>query len=114
MEITEANIDYKLIGERIKEARKKLGWSQEKLGETIDVATVYISRIERGAQVNLRRLAQIAMVLKVPLEKLIVGTIVEEDKYLNKEFQQLLDKCTPDKQKLIYNIAKRVSKINFE
>lgn len=114
MEIIEANIDYKLIGQRIKEARKKLGWSQEKLGETIDVATVYISRIERGgSQVNLKRLSQISIALNVPIEKLIVGTTLESERYLDKEFQELLETCTPDKQKLIYNIAKIVAGINF-
>lgn len=114
MEIIEANIDYKLIGQRIKEARKKMGWSQEKLGEKIDVATVYISRIERGgSQVNLKRLSQISRALNVPIEKLITGTMVENTIYLNKEFQELLDKCTPDKQQLIYNIAKIVAGIKF-
>ena len=33
--------------------------------------------------------------------------------YLNKEFQELLDKCSKDKQRLIYNIAKIVSGIKF-
>jgi len=114
MEIIEANIDYKLIGQRIKEARKKMGWSQEKLGEMIDVATVYISRIERGgSQVNLKRLSQISIALKVPIEKLITGTTVETKIYLNKEFQELLNTCTPDKQQLIYNIAKIVAGIKF-
>ena len=45
MKIIEANIDYKLIGERIKEARRKAGLSQEKLAEMIDVTTVYVSKI---------------------------------------------------------------------
>ena len=45
MKIIEANIDYKLIGERIKEARKKAGLSQEKLAEMIDVTTVYVCKI---------------------------------------------------------------------
>lgn len=114
MKIVEANVDYKLIGQRIKEARKRAGWSQEKLGETIDVATVYISRVERGnAQVNLKRLSQIAIALNTPMEKLLVGTTVECERYLNKEFQELLEQCTPDKQQLIYNIAKIVAGIKF-
>ncbi len=114
MEIVEANIDYKLIGERIKEARRKAGISQEKLGEIMDVATAYISRVERGSsQVNLKRLSQISIALSTPIEQLINGTAVESKNYLNKEFQDLLNKCSKDKQKLIYNIAKIVSGINF-
>ena len=111
MKIIEANIDYKLIGERIKEARRKAGLSQEKLAEMIDVTTVYVSKIERGGQINLKRLSQMSIALNVPIEKILNGTTIEN--YLNKEFQELLDKCSKDKQRLIYNIAKIVSGIKF-
>ena len=112
--IVEANVDYKLIGKRIKEARKKIGWSQEMLAETIDVAVAYISRIERGStSINLRRLAQISIALSTPIEKLITGINPESKSYLHQEFQALLAKCTPDKQQLIYNIAKIVAGIKF-
>ena len=102
MKIIEANIDYKLIGERIKEARKKAGLSQEKLAEMIDVTTVYVSKI-----------SQMSIALNVPIEKILNGTTMENENYLNKEFQELLDKCSKDKQRLIYNIAKIVSGIKF-
>lgn len=114
MEVVEGKLDFKLIGKRIKEARLKKGISQEKLSEMIDVTVVYISRIERGTtKVNLNRLAQLSIVLETPIEKLITGTTIQNDIYLKKEFQELLSKCTPEKQKLIYNIAKIVSGINF-
>ena len=106
----EKEIDYSLIGERIREARKKKGWSQEKLSEEIDIATAFLSRVERGhSQINLKRLAQIANALDVPMETLITGVTTSSDKYLNKELYKVLINCTPDKQKLIYNIAKAVS-----
>ncbi len=44
----ENEIDYSLIGDRIRQARKEKGWSQEKLSEEIDVATAFLSRVERG------------------------------------------------------------------
>ena len=114
MEIIDANVDYKVIGERVREARKKAGLSQEKLAEKIDVATVYISRIEKGGtQVNLRRLSQISIALDVPIEQLIIGTTQECNNYLDREFQEILSKCSGDKQRLIYNIAKIVSGIKF-
>ena len=106
-------IDYKVIGQRIKEARRKKGWSQEKLSEEIDVAVPYISRIERGNQINLKRLAQISTVLNVKLEYLITGVIVKEKNYLDRELYETLIQCTPQKQRLIYNIAKIVSNAKF-
>ena len=37
----------------------------------------------------------------------------EEDIYLDKEFKELFSKCSKDKLKLIYNIAKIVSGVKF-
>lgn len=107
-------IDYALIGERIREARKKKGWSQEKLSEEIDLATAFLSRVERGrSQINLKRLAQISQVLDISLESLITGVNTKSDKYLDKDLYNILINCTPDKQRLIYNIAKIVSGANL-
>ena len=114
MEIIDANIDYKVIGKRVKEARMKANMTQQTLGEMIDASTVYLSRIERGqTHVNLKRLMQISIALKVPIQYIIAGATEESEIYLNREFQELLSECTPDKQRLIYNIAKIVAGIKF-
>ncbi len=114
MEKIDTNVDLKLIGQRIKEARVKKGWSQEELAEIINVATPFISRVERGGtSINLRRLAQISVALDVPIEELITGVIKEDYRYLDKDFYDVLQKCSKDKQRLIYNIAKIVAGANF-
>ncbi len=108
------DIDYKIIGQRIREERKKRGWSQERLSEEIDVTTVYISRVERGSsQINLKRLAQISRVLGTSIEYLIGGTVTKAPNYLDKELYETLINCTPAKQRLIYNIAQIVSNAKF-
>ena len=83
MEIIDANIDYKVIGKRVKEARMKANMTQQTLGEMIDASTVYLSRIERGqTHVNLKRLMQISIALKVPIQYIIAGTTEESEIYL--------------------------------
>lgn len=110
----EKDIDYSLIGERIREARKKKGWSQEKLSEEIDIATAFLSRVETGhSQINLKRLAQISRALDVPMESLITGVDTSSERYLDKELYEILINCTPEQQKLIYSIAKIVSGSDF-
>ena len=42
-----------------------------------------------------------------------LNTDLKIRKYLDKELYNILINCTPDKQKLIYNIAKIVSGSNF-
>ena len=107
-------IDFKVIGQRIKEARNLKGWTQEKLSEEIDVTTVYISRVERGsAQLNLRRLVQIAEALKSSIEYFIVGAIPTSKNYLNRDLYEILLRCSPAKQRLIYNMAKIVAHAEF-
>lgn len=108
------DFDYKVIGQRIKDERRKKGWSQEKLAEEVDVTTVYISRIERGSsKINLKRLAQISKALDNSVEYLIGGTQIDNPNYLDKELYETLLNCTPAKQRLIYNIAKIVSNAKF-
>ena len=107
------DIDYKIIGRRIKEARIKKGISQERLSEIMDVSVVFVSRVERGNALSLKRLVQFSKILEVPLEYLISGTIPEEKNYLDKELYETLINCTPTKQRLIYNIAQIVSNAKF-
>lgn len=114
MEKIDANVDFRLIGQRIKNARTEKGWSQEKLAETINVATAFLSRVERGGtSINLNRLAQISEALDVPIEELIAGVVKEDNRYLTKEFSELLKKCSKDKRRLIYNIARIVAGVKF-
>ena len=59
------NIDYILIGKRIKAARKALGMTQEKLAEELDVSIGYISQVERGVtKISLDLLGALSSILK--------------------------------------------------
>lgn len=107
------DIDYKLIGQRIKEARQCKQYSQSKLSEELDVSEAYLSRVERGHQINLNRLAQISNILGVKLEYFITGVVPKSKDYLDKDLYEVLINCSPDKQRLIYNIAKMVEKSKF-
>ena len=42
------SIDYKLLGERIKQQRRIKGTTQENFAEYLNVSVGYISQIERG------------------------------------------------------------------
>lgn len=58
--------DYSVIGRRIKKTRIKNKLKQETLADKIDVSVAYLSRVERGnAQINLKRLTQVAEILGV-------------------------------------------------
>lgn len=58
----------RLIGQRIQQKRKELGYSAEKLSEFINLSQQQLSRYERGAsKINVAHLIDIAIFLKTPI-----------------------------------------------
>lgn len=100
-------LDYNIISERIKLARKAKRYTQEQLAEKLDVSIAFLSRIERGSShINLKRLSQVCEILGVTEGEILNGTSKSSEKYLNSEFSDLLKNCSSNNQKLIYDIAK--------
>lgn len=60
-----------MIGTRIRELRRKRGWSQERLGAMIGFSQSKISKIEKGDWDSLSDLRLIARALVVPIEELV-------------------------------------------
>ncbi|MCL6638375.1 MAG: helix-turn-helix domain-containing protein [Firmicutes bacterium] len=64
--------ESELIGRRIKEARHKLGLTQEELGDRANLHYSYIGQLERGNKVpSLKTLKKIASALNIRLEVLL-------------------------------------------
>ena len=107
--------DYSVIGRRIKELRQKEKMKQEDLADALDVSVAYMSRIERGnSEINLKRLTQIAEILKVSPGYILTGSNTTSKDYLKKDFNTILEKCSPEQQKLIYQISELVIKTDFK
>lgn len=76
----QGEINYALIGQRIREKRQKAKLTQEDLSEKLNVAPEYVSRIENGrAQINLKRLGEISALLNVPIEYFVAGSVYNGD-----------------------------------
>ena len=79
--------DYSVIGRRIKKTRIKNKLKQETLAEKIDVSVAYLSRVERGnAQINLKRLTQLAEILGVSPGYLLTGSNMKSKDYMKDDF----------------------------
>ena len=104
-------LDYSIIGQRLKKARKAKKMTQEELAEKLDVSIAFLSRIERGnSQVNLKRLVQICEILEVSPGEILNGVSSKSSQYLDSEFASLLKDCSSEQQKLIYDIARVVAR----
>lgn len=107
--------DYNVIGRRIRNIRIEKGLTQEELADKIDISIAFLSRVERGtSKINLKRLTQIAELLNVSPGYLLTGSNVSSKDYLRDDFKQVLDRCSPKQQRLIYAISELISRTNFD
>ena len=99
-------IDYKIIGKRIQEQRKISKLTQEELAEQLDISASYQSRLERGAtKISLETLVRIAEHLNISPGLLITGAVNTEVSYLCSDLNDIIKTASPDKIKLIYEVA---------
>ena len=104
------NIDYKLVGERIKRARKSKGITQENMAERLNVSIGYVSQVERGVtKISLDLLAAISTILECDVAALISESAINSTEYLESERVTELCKLDQKKKKFIYNLIKLVN-----
>ena len=80
------------------------------LAEKLDVSVAFLSKIERGkSHINLKRLSQLCDILGVSEGYILNGASNTSQEYLSLEFNSILENVSPQKQKLIYKIAKVIA-----
>ena len=103
-------IDYKLIGNRIRERRIQKGFTQESVAEYLNISVSYISRIERaGTKISLETLVKIASFLDTAPGFLIDGTVLKSGNYLHGELGEVVSSFDPDKMKLLLELAHSIN-----
>ena len=118
-------INYSLIGNRIKTARKAKGLSQSELSELIDKSVGYMSYIETGSKKpSLETLIQIANALDVTIDELLSDNLVASSTVSNTQINQLLSDCSAFEKSVILlsiksikdaiRISKPLMKVNFD
>ena len=101
------NIDYKLIGERIKQARKRKGMTQEVLAERLGVSIGYVSQVERGiTKISLDLLGAISTILECDVAALISESAVHSNDYMESEIVEAIRKMDNKKRKYIIEVIK--------
>jgi len=104
-------LNYKLIGERLKDARLKKGFTQEKLAETMKLSIAYISRVETGkTHISLKRLNELCSILDTTEGFILDGTSQEAPNYLDEKLSSMLKDITPQEKELVYQMVEVVYK----
>ena len=102
-------MDYKLLGNNIREARKSLKMTQEKLAEKIEVSTVFISQIESGARKpSLETVYKISIALNIKIDTLINEKSESDTPEDIGRLIELLSMCSTNQRHFVTDISKEI------
>lgn len=112
----QSEIDYRLLGQRMRSVRLKRGFTQSTISEIMRIGEKYYAAIETGIErISLARLIQFICVMQVPADYLLSGCHenypsnykYHEDRCQERDqLNNLLDKCSDETIKTIYIITK--------
>lgn len=111
MEVSvKTELNYKLVGQRIRAMRKKRGMTQEQLAELAEISPQHCSGIETGAaKVSLPALIKIANVLEASMDELLMDSVSAAAKpEMMKEVEAVFADATADEMYLMLSQAKNI------
>ncbi len=99
------DLNYKEIGQKIKDARSRAGLTQEKLAEKTDLSVTHISAIENAnSKFSLHTLANIASELDLSIDYLIFDS--ETSKGLESEVKRIFSDCSEQEARILLYLLK--------
>ncbi|MCL2003969.1 MAG: helix-turn-helix transcriptional regulator [Oscillospiraceae bacterium] len=99
-------IDYKLVGQKVKQMRNKNNYTQEMMAEMCDISTSYLGHIERGSRkLTLETALKIATCLHISLDALVIDGLGQSESLVF-NLQAVLDKKDKEKQNQLIRIIK--------
>ena len=106
-------IDYKLIGSRIKKQRTAKGITQEALAETVNITTVYLSKIENGhVRPTIDLLDEICTALGFELGDLFADSSPRSERYQNERVLELFHLCAPGVKPIALELLEKLSTLS--
>ena len=103
--------DKYFIAKKIKLARKKAGYTQEKLAEKVELTPGFISLIETGKKrASLETLIRVCKELEITLNDLVVGNQITEPSDYSIEFAELISNLNESERNMIFQIIKAICK----
>lgn len=101
------DINYKDIGQRIKQIRLQKKMPQEKLAELAEVSTPHMSHIETGTtKLGLPTIIKIANVLEITVNELLCDTLINSKPIYEAELASLISDCSKAEIRAIIEVSK--------
>lgn len=102
-------MDYKRLGNRIREERKRLKLTQAQLAEDIDISDTYMGAIERGERsLTLDTLVRLVNRLGITVDYLLADSVSDNDSNIIEQFKQIID-CQPlERKQMAINVLRTI------
>lgn len=102
-------MDYKKLGERIRQERRRLNLTQAQLAEDIDISDTYMGAIERGERsLTLDTLVRLVNRLGVTVDYLLSDYVTDTDSNIMEQFKQIID-CQPlERKQMAINVLRTI------
>ena len=102
-------LDYYKVGERIKAARRKKGYTQENLAAITGISQPHIGHIESGkTKVGLPTLLKIANALDATLDEFVYDSTTVAVNAYDKDFKDELEDCTPKQKEYLLEVIRLI------
>lgn len=93
------------LGIKIRETRKRCGYTQEKLSEMAGIGTMYLGEIERGKKMpSLKIFIRILEALDVSADYILRNELDSGKAYVYDEITKKLEGLTPEQRKVAVDI----------
>jgi transcriptional regulator with XRE-family HTH domain len=102
-------MDYKRLGERIREERLRLHLTQAELAEAIDISDTYMGAIERGERsLTLNTIVRLVNRLGVSIDYLLADYVPDSDSNILEQFKQITDQQPLERKQLAIKVLRTI------
>ena len=105
-------LDYKMIGQRIRAERNKKGWQQAELAFRAGMTSAHLSHIETAqTKLALPTIVKIANALSVSVDELLYDSMEKVKAVYDKKIAEELEDCDPAELQAFLEIIQSTKKV---
>lgn len=102
-------MDYKRLGERIRQERVRLHLTQAQLAEAIDISDTYMGAIERGERsLTLDTLVRLVNRFGVTVDYLLADYVANNDANITEQFKQIIDQQPMERKQFAIHVLRAI------
>ena len=104
-------VDYCAIGRKLRGERERMGYTQEKVAEAIEITPAFVGHIERGERsMSLNTLLYLCGFYNITMDYLLSDTLPPEGDGIAAQIAVLLKDKTPEQKAAVLDIIKTVTR----